>query len=89
MTTNSDSRHDFSWFAHPARERGGRAALGVVLILVIAGLVANLMNTIFWGVLAIVILVVATNRFFFRSRFSIDDEGITASYPLGKQRVRR
>ncbi len=35
-----------------------------------------------------VVLVFALNRFFFRSRFEIDADGITARFPLRKQRVR-
>ena len=41
----------------------------------------------FWGVLAAMIMVAVLNRFFFRSRYAIDAEGITAELPLGTRRL--
>ena len=41
-----------------------------------------------WSAAALLVLVTALNRFYFRSRFQIDPEGITARYPLRSQRCR-
>ncbi len=77
----------FCWDAHPARERAGRAVLGGIVILVLAWLAGSLMQSLWWGFFAAVVLLVSLNRFFFPSRFTIDGEGITARYPLRRQRL--
>jgi len=41
-----------------------------------------------WAVLAVVVLVVGANRFFFPTRYELDDEGITARFPLKTSRYR-
>jgi hypothetical protein len=41
-----------------------------------------------WSLLSIIVLLVALNRFFFSSRFTIDPEGITARYLLRSYRRR-
>ncbi len=43
---------------------------------------------IFWGGGAVLLLVLSLSRFFFRSNFAIDDEGIWARYPLRKKYLR-
>lgn len=35
-----------------------------------------------WGILSSGVLIIALNRFFFPTRFSIDEGGITARFPL-------
>jgi hypothetical protein len=88
VTTNTEPRPDYSWFAHPARERAGRAVAGLAVIAAMAVLSAVLMQSAWWGGFAALVLVLALNRFYFRSRFVIDDEGITAAYLLRRQRMR-
>ncbi|MHC5024030.1 MAG: hypothetical protein ACYTGG_08970 [Planctomycetota bacterium] len=85
MTIDQSGR-EFSWRAHPARERGARTVAAVVIIAAASGGVVLAAGVPGWSVtLAVVaasVLVLATNRFFFPSRFTIDREGITARYPL-------
>jgi hypothetical protein len=85
LVSTDNAQSVFAWQAHPARER--RAGASAALI-VIAGLTAAayLSFGVAWAVLTVVVLVLALNRFFFPSRFEIDDQGITARYPLRRQR---
>jgi hypothetical protein len=76
----------FSWRAHPAAEHRGRAALAAVAVLAVAAAAAAFAGSAWWGLFALVVLVVALNRFYFPSRFTIDDDGITAAYPLRTRR---
>ncbi|MHC5002381.1 MAG: PH domain-containing protein [Planctomycetota bacterium] len=76
------------WRAHPAGERVGRALVAGAVVAGLAGLSAVLMQSVWWAALAIAVLVLALNRFFLPSRFAIDEEGITARYPLRRVRYR-
>lgn len=78
---------EFSWQAHPARERVGGALGGVGVIMAVGGVVYFSFGA-GWSILSVIVLVGALNRFFFPSRFTIDPEGITARYPLRTQRFR-
>jgi hypothetical protein len=95
LTDDETPKDEFTWHAHPARERTSRAVAGAGVIVLLAAVVFVLMDAdpnastaaaIAWSILSAVVLVLALNRFFFRSRFTIDAEGITARYPLRKQR---
>ncbi|MCP3905709.1 MAG: hypothetical protein GY715_18950 [Planctomycetes bacterium] len=88
MTGPVDDTAEFAWKAHPAREHAGRAAAAVVVIAALGVLAAVLMTSPWWALLTTAIMLLTLNRFFFPSRFRIDDEGITASYPLRSQRFR-
>lgn len=86
-TTDALSGSRLTWEAHPARDHVLRAIAGLLVIVIFSGLTAIIMGSSAWGVLAAVILVGVVNRFYFPSRFEIDDEGITAHYPLRRRRV--
>jgi hypothetical protein len=89
MATAPDNlQAEFSWQAHPAGERTGAAIIGSLIVAAAAGAIFMSFQNIFWSVLAVLVLVAALNRFYFRSRFIIDQEGITARYPLRSQRCR-
>jgi hypothetical protein len=76
----------FTWRAHPARSRPFSAVAGVLIILAVV--VAVWMSFgIAWALGSAVILVIALQRFFFPSQFSIDDDGIEANYLLRHQRL--
>jgi hypothetical protein len=79
---------EFSWYAHPLRERLGRGIAGLLIIAGFAAFVTVLMENVGWGVLAAAVMVLMLNRFFFPSRFAMDEEGITAWYPLRRARFR-
>lgn len=84
----ASSTAEFTWHAHPAGERVGAAVLGIVVILALAAAILVSFQSVAWSGLAVVFLVVSLNRFYFRSRFVIDSEGITARFPLRTQRLR-
>ena len=97
MTTEDTPREEFTWQAHPVRERTSRAVAGAAVMLLLAAVVFVLVDAdpnastaaaAGWSALSVLVLLLALNRFFFRSRFTIDAEGITARYPLRKQRFR-
>lgn len=79
---------DFSWRAHPAAERVGPAALGGVGVLGLAGSVYAFSGSPAWGAFALLVLTMALNRFYFPSRYDIDQEGISARSLLGTKRLR-
>ena len=79
---------EFNWQAHPATERVG-AALGAAATMVAAAAAIFVsFQSIAWSGLALAVLVLALNRFYFPSRFQIDSDGITARHPLRSQRFR-
>jgi len=89
MTTDPDNvEAEFSWQAHPAAERIGAALVGSLIVVAAASAIYASFQSIAWSVLALVVLVLSLNRFYFRSRFRIDSEGITARFPLRSQRCR-
>lgn len=45
------------------------------------------MGSVIWGAAALVAQVLILNRYFFPSRFAIDEAGITAWHPLRRQRL--
>jgi hypothetical protein len=75
------------WNAHPARRRPGTTAAAAAVIALLALCAGWLGGSSWWAVASAFILMVALNRFFFPSEFSIDDEGIAARYPLRRQRL--
>ncbi len=77
---------EFTWRAHPAAERTDRALLGAVIVLAIAAAIWVSFQSVGWSVFAVIVLVGSLNRFYFRSRFDIDAEGITARFPLVTRR---
>jgi hypothetical protein len=79
---------EFSWRAHPAAERSGHAALGAAVILGLAGCAYALTGSAAWGALAVVVLAASLSRFYFPSRYEIDEAGITARSLLSTRRLR-
>ena len=87
---------EFAWSAHPARQRCSRAVLGAAVILLTAAAISlmvwgtggSTLAAAAWGALSLAVLVLTLNRFFFRSRFAIDADGITARFPLRTLRYR-
>ncbi|MCH8829561.1 MAG: hypothetical protein IID45_08295, partial [Planctomycetes bacterium] len=84
MTIPSSGQEDetLRWRVHPARERMGAALFAAGVVLVLAWLAADLMQDRWWGVASGVFLFLMLNRFFLPSHFSVDQEGVTARFPL-------
>ena len=81
-----------TWRVHPARQRPGRAILGLAIIFITAYAIAGWVQDPSWqlpiGLGAAFILLLSVNRFFLPTTFKIDEDGITANYPLRSQRAR-
>lgn len=90
------SNVQFGWQAHPARERLGAAAAGLTVMVAVGVLVVAICRmdglgpqaSILWGLAAMGFVLATTSRFYFRSRYSINADGIIADYPLRKTRLR-
>ena len=85
INTNQQSDDQFSWHAHPARQKQTNMVIAIVVISAIAILVYLLSNTLLWSTFSALVLIIALQRFFFPSRFKIDSKGITAQYFIGKK----
>lgn len=81
---NDFQANRIKWTAHPARERPGRAAMGIAVIALLSAAVWLSFGWE-WSVASAVILLLSLNRFFLPSRFELDDERIMARYPLQKK----
>ena len=77
-----DEAEVFAWRAHPARQRPVAALFAAAVIAAMAVVCALAVN-VWWGIIAAVVLVLTLHRFFFPSRFTIDEQGVTARYLLG------
>ncbi len=84
--TTTEQTGVFTWRAHPARERPWAAIGAFVIIAAVAAATMVLAGAWWWGVLAAVVLILALNRFFFPSSFSIEEDGVSASYLFGTKR---
>ncbi|MCZ6837409.1 MAG: hypothetical protein O7G85_16660 [Planctomycetota bacterium] len=82
-----ETEQSFSWKAHPARERRAQATMAILVILLFCGFVFFSFSSLAWAALSFGVLLASLNRFFFPSRFTIDEEGISANYPLRNMRL--
>lgn len=78
----------FTWRVHPATEHLGRLCAGVALIIAFAAAAGLAAGSYLWSIFALIVLMIALNRFFLPSRFELDDEGITARYPFRTRRMK-
>lgn len=69
------------WRAYPARSRPQAAVAGALLIVAI-GALAGWGGGVGLGVGSAAVLLLALSRFFFPSKFTIDEKGVTAQYML-------
>ncbi len=83
-----DLATDFTWQAHPARERIGAAALALSVIGAFTGVVGLSVQSLVWAAAVCLVLLAALSRFFFPSRFMINADGITARYLLRTQQIK-
>lgn len=90
-----DSGDEFTWRAHPARERLANAIAALMFILAFSIAIFIFSNSYAgagsgsyaWAGLAFLVLLAALNRFFFPSTFHINSQGITARYLLKTQKL--
>ncbi len=77
----------FEWTAHPVREKPRRGVLAAALIVFCGVLVAMIVADPMLGPLAaggsILFLFLTLNRFFLPTRYRIDEQGVSARFPLG------
>ncbi len=87
MSANPETAVEYTWQAHPAGERVGAAVLGGAVVAAIAAAVLVTTGSLGWAALSIAVLGASLNRFYLRSRFEIDAEGISARFPLRTLRL--
>ncbi len=85
---SDENNQILSWRAHPARERRAQAMGAWAVILALSFATYAMFNHVAWPLLAAGLLIISLNRYFFPSRFTIDEEGITARYPLRQLHLR-
>ena len=85
QSESSEQVAELSWKAHPFRERLLAGALSSLLILALGAAIYVSTGNPAWSILAIIVLVLALNHFYFPSRFEIDQDGITARYLLSRK----
>lgn len=84
------------WQAFPAGQRRGRAALALLIVASVGALVYLLLHVegiapwqnLIWSALAALLLFLSLHRFFFPSRYQIDNEGITYEHLWSRRRYR-
>jgi hypothetical protein len=82
---SSERAPELAWSAHPFRERLLAGTLSSLLILALSATIYVSFGSLAWSILAVVVLVLALNHFYFPSRFVIDEDGITARYLLSRK----
>ncbi len=85
---SGDRTTELSWKAHPFRERLLAGTLTSLLILALGAAIYVSTGSLAWSILAVVVLVLALNHFYFPSRFVIDRDGISARYLLSRKHYR-
>ncbi len=87
ISINDSKDAQFRWQIRPARQNQSKSTGALIILLLIAAMVYFTSMNIWWSLFSFLILVAALNRFFFTSRFVIDDRSIKASYPLGRKEL--
>jgi len=83
-TTNIDSSK--IWTSHPLREEPlAKSVLLVLIILSVALIVGVSFQSITFAFLSLVLLTAAMSRYFFITRYALDDRGFTISH-IGMRR---
>jgi hypothetical protein len=86
MSALAREKNVFTWTAHPAAERPGMALVACAVIALLAAAAWWSFGWM-WAVVSALVLVLSLNRFFFASRFVVDDDSITARYLFRSQRL--
>jgi hypothetical protein len=85
-TPRTDSAPDvLSWRVHPARERRGAALFALLVMALTAALCGELMQSLWWILLAFAVPFAALRRFFLPSEYRIDEHGVTARLLWSRQ----
>jgi len=74
---------EFKWSACPAKKHPRKAAFALLVDLGFGALIAS--NSLILGICMAGVLIATQATFLFTSRFSIDEEGICAKYPIRKK----
>lgn len=85
---SQSAQQEFRWTVHPARQSPGAALAAAGAIVVLAAAAAGLMESVWWGVLSLVLVVLPLHRFFLPNWFVLDEAGATAGTVLRCHRIR-
>ncbi len=77
----------FHWQAYPAKQRVKASIIGGIIIIILGIIILISFQSLILALLAIFVLVLRLNRFYFPSSFSIDNNGVTAKYLLRTQQM--
>ncbi|MDI6739166.1 MAG: hypothetical protein QME74_02255, partial [Candidatus Edwardsbacteria bacterium] len=67
----------FEWTVHPVRESAAKAVIAIAFPLIAAALVFLLMQSWFWTLLGLILLVASEFPFFIKTKYTFDDQGAT------------
>jgi hypothetical protein len=76
-----------TWTVHPARQSPGATVLTAGVIVALAVAAGALMESVWWGVLSVVLLLISLHRFFLPNRFVLDECGASAGTVLQRHRI--
>jgi len=75
MTASADEPR-LSWRVHPAAERPGLTAIVVLLLFGVSALAALWMHGVYWGVFALLVLLLSLESYFLPTRYRLDGRGV-------------
>lgn len=78
--------NEFTWSVRPASLHPKKAVFAWVLIFVVGALMASV--SLLLGICSVILLIATQATFLFPTRFSIDEVGLHAKYPIQKKRFK-
>ena len=76
-----------TWTVHPARDRPVTTVITCAVVGAMSALIATLQADWIWGAGAAVVLFIVLSPFFLPTRYTADETGMTAEFPLRRVRV--
>ncbi|MDA0803767.1 MAG: hypothetical protein O2819_08470 [Planctomycetota bacterium] len=75
------------WTVHPARDRPVATVIACAVVGAMAALVTTLQQDWIWGAGAALVLFIVLSPFFLPTRYTADDWGMTAEFPLRRVKL--
>ena len=94
MEQISANAEPLTWKVHPFKDRPLAGVMALALVTGFAWMTTVWMESLFWGVIAVVLLLVPSRSFFLPNEYRVDDQGVSALQGMGKKflpwnRIRR